>query len=52
MSDGPTVGDDMIKTLELKVLEMCEKLLPKTSERSNKALTDLFAEIRKELEKP
>ena len=42
----------MIKALELKVLEMCEKLLPKTSERSNKAMIDLFAEIRKELEKP
>jgi hypothetical protein len=44
--------DSMIKALELKVLDMCEKLLPKTSERSNKALTDLFEEIRKELTKP
>ena len=41
----------MIKSLELKVLEMCEKLLPKTSERSNKALIDLLAEVRKGLEK-
>lgn len=42
----------MIKSLELKVLEMCEKLLPKTSERGNKALIDLLAEVRKGLEKP
>lgn len=42
----------MIKALELKLLDMCEKLLPKTTERSNKALIDLLAEMRKELTKP
>jgi hypothetical protein len=41
-----------MKQLELKLLDMCEKLLPKTTERSNKALVDLLASIRKELEKP
>lgn len=39
----------MKKELELRVLEMCEKLLPKTTERDNKALKDLLAGIRKEL---
>lgn len=42
----------MIKALELKLLDMCEKLLPKTTERSNKALIDLLADMRKELTKP
>jgi hypothetical protein len=43
---------DMVKALELKILEMCEKLLPKTTERSNPALQTLLSDIRKELEKP
>jgi hypothetical protein len=42
----------MIKALELKLLDMCDKLLPKTSESSNKALIQLLADIRKELKKP
>jgi len=42
----------MIKALELKLLDMCEKLLPKTTERSNKTLIDLLADMRKELTKP
>ena len=46
VSDGPTVAK-----LELKLLEMCESLLPKTTERSNKALIDLLADIRRGLEK-
>ncbi len=36
--------------LELKVLDMCEKLLPSTTMRSNKALKDLLNEIRTQLE--
>jgi hypothetical protein len=40
----------MVKSLEMRVLEMCEKLLPKTSERSNSALLDLMKDIRKQLE--
>ena len=40
-----------IKELELKLLTMCEQLLPKTSMRSDKSLVDLLAKIRKELEK-
>lgn len=39
----------MLKKLELSMLEMCEKLLPKTSERSNPDIKKLLAEIRKEL---
>jgi len=40
-----------MKELELKLLTMCEQLLPKTSMRSDKSLVDLLAKIRKELEK-
>lgn len=39
-----------MKELELRVLEMCEALLPKTTERSNAALKQLLADIRKKLE--
>jgi hypothetical protein len=39
-----------MKELELRVLEMCEALLPKTTERSNTALKQLLADIRKQLE--
>lgn len=42
MSDGPT--------LEMRLLEMCEKLLPKTTEHSNSTLKGLLADIRKNLE--
>ncbi len=41
-----------MKALELKLLDMCEKLLPKTREHGNKTLVDLLADIRKELQKP
>jgi hypothetical protein len=37
-------------TLELKVLDMCEKLLPSTSMRNNKELAALLSEIRTQLE--
>lgn len=40
----------MKKELELKLLQMCESLLPKTTERSNNTLKSLLAEIRKDLE--
>lgn len=40
----------MKKELELKLLQMCEYLLPKTTERSNTTLKSLLAEIRKDLE--
>ena len=40
----------MMKELELKLLEMCEDLLPKTSQKNNKQLNDLLKEIRKSLE--
>jgi len=40
----------MVKELELKVLKMCEKLLPKTIMANNKELKDLFKEIRNNLE--
>lgn len=40
----------MKKALELRLLEMCEKLLPKTTERSNSTLTQLLVDIRKDLE--
>ena len=40
-----------MKELELKLLTMCEQLLPKTNMRSDKSLVDLLAKIRKELEK-
>lgn len=39
-----------MKALELKLLDMCEKLLPKTTERGNKGLVELLADIRKQLE--
>ena len=37
-------------TLELKVLDMCEKLLPNTTMRNNKELASLLTEIRTQLE--
>jgi len=42
--------ENMKATLELKLLDMCEKLLPKTTERSNPELKKLLSEIRKSLE--
>ncbi len=39
-----------MKELELQLLGMCEKLLPKTTERSNTALLKLLSDIRKQLE--
>jgi hypothetical protein len=42
MSDRPS--------LELRVLKMCEELLPKTSERSNETLKALLKDMRKKLE--
>jgi hypothetical protein len=44
LMSGPT------DKLSLMVLEMCEKLLPKTTERSNQALINLLKEMRKSLE--
>ena len=40
-----------MKALELKLLEMCESLLPKTSEKNNLTLINLLKEIRETLEK-
>jgi hypothetical protein len=40
----------MNKVLEIKVLSICEKLLPKTSEYDNKEIIKLLADIRKSLE--
>lgn len=39
-----------MKKLELRLLEMCENLLPKTTEKGNKTLQTLLADIRKQLE--
>jgi hypothetical protein len=44
MTDRPT------DKLQLMLLGMCEKLLPKTTERSNQALITLLQDIRKQLE--
>jgi len=41
----------MVKELELRLLEMCESLLPKTTQKNNKQLIDLLKDIRKSLEK-
>ena len=35
--------------MELKILQMCEALLPKTSERNNATLKALLEDIRKQL---
>ena len=35
--------------MELKLLQMCESLLPKTSERNNATLKALLEDIRKQL---
>lgn len=43
MTDRPTV--------ELRLLEMCEALLPKTTERNNETLKALLKDMRKQLEK-
>lgn len=40
----------MKKELELKVLEMCEEILPKTTMKNNSKLKKLLEEIRNELE--
>ena len=40
----------MKKELELRVLEMCEKVLPKTSMSESATLKKLLADIRKDLE--
>jgi len=37
-------------TLNLKILEMCEKVLPKTSMANDQALKKLLSEIRTALE--
>lgn len=44
MTDRPT------DKLQLMLLGMCEKLLPKTSEHGNQALITLLKDIRKQLE--
>ncbi len=38
------------KELNLKVLSMCEKILPDTKMKNNKQLIDLLSQIRNELE--
>jgi hypothetical protein len=38
------------KQLNLKVLSMCEKILPDTNMKNNKQLIDLLSQIRNELE--
>jgi hypothetical protein len=43
MTDRPAI--------ELRLLEMCESLLPKTTERSNETLKSLLKDMRKQLEK-
>jgi hypothetical protein len=40
----------MTETLERRLLEMCESLLPKTTERNNQALKDLLKDMRKQME--
>lgn len=40
----------MKAALELKLLDMCEKLLPKTKESDNEPLKKLLKDIRKDLE--
>ncbi len=40
----------MVRELELKVLEMCEEILPKTQYAHNKKLQNLLQQIRKHLE--
>ena len=40
----------MIKTLELKLLKMCEDILPNTRMANNQKLKDLIQEIRNHLE--
>lgn len=40
----------LTKALNLKVLDMCEKLLPQTRMANNTELKKLFAEIRTALE--
>lgn len=40
----------MRKELELRLLEMCEQLLPKTTQKGNKDLVNLLKDIRKSLE--
>jgi hypothetical protein len=39
-----------MKALELRVLEMCEELFPKSPYKDNKKLKQLLIDIRKELE--
>jgi hypothetical protein len=39
-----------MRELELRVLEMCEALLPKTTERGNTTLKKLLSDLRKQLE--
>ena len=47
---GILEAEKMVRQLELRLLEMCESLLPKTSEKNNKQLLDLLKDIRKNLE--
>jgi CRISPR/Cas system type I-B associated protein Csh2 (Cas7 group RAMP superfamily) len=42
MTDRPTI--------EQQLLDMCESLLPKTTERNNQALKDLLKGLRKQME--
>jgi hypothetical protein len=43
LTDGPS--------LELQLLNLCEELLPKTTERSNETLKSLLKDMRRQLEK-
>ena len=47
---GILEAEKMVRELELRLLEMCEGLLPKTSQKNNKQLIDLLKDIRKNLE--
>ena len=40
----------MIRQLELKLLKMCEEILPNTRMANNKKLKELLEEIRTQLE--
>lgn len=41
----------MVRALELRLLTMCEQLLPQTTQKGNKELQKLLSDIRKELER-
>jgi hypothetical protein len=48
---GILEGKKMVRELELRLLEMCEQLLPKTTQKGNQELTKLLKDIRKSLER-